>query len=212
MQTIYTTILLVIVLQLNVYGQIKEYLLQAGDVISITVVEHPEFSGRHKIRPDGKINYPVVGEIVAVGVSPSQLVSTMQNKLSSYVNNPVVSVSIESYHSNKIFIIGNVVRSGEYEVYEPIDIIKALAMAGGLRKGRTREVRVIRKDGSVNNIEIDRIWGDTENRGGDEFKLYPGDTMYVPDSFEVPWGVIATIVSIVSVTLQIVVTSSRLGE
>ena len=44
-------------------GSADEYVLQPGDVISINVVEHPEFSGRHKIRPDGRINYPVIGEI-----------------------------------------------------------------------------------------------------------------------------------------------------
>jgi len=83
------------------YGGGDEYILQPGDVISINVVEHPEFSGRNKIRPDGRINYPVIGELDVASLSCAQLVKIMEGKLSPYVNNPVVSVSIDAYYSNK---------------------------------------------------------------------------------------------------------------
>jgi len=83
------------------FGETEEYILQPGDIISINVVEHPEFSGRNKIRPDGRINYPVIGEIDVASLTCAQLVKIMQGKLSSYVNNPVVSVSIEEYYANK---------------------------------------------------------------------------------------------------------------
>ena len=79
------------------FGEAEEYILQPGDVISISVVDHPEFSGRHKIRPDGRVNYPVIGEIEVASLTCAQLVKIMQGKLSSYVNNPVVSISIEDY-------------------------------------------------------------------------------------------------------------------
>ncbi len=105
------------------FGEAEEYVLQAGDVISINVVEHPEFSGRHKIRPDGRINYPVIGEVSVASLTCAQLVKIMQGKLSSYVNNPVVSVSIEAYYANKIFIIGEVSRAGVYQIYEPIELV-----------------------------------------------------------------------------------------
>ncbi len=99
-------IISIIILVSSAISHAEEYVLQAGDVISINVVEHPEFSGRHKIRPDGRINYPVIGEVDVATLTPAQLVKIMQGKLSSYVNNPVVSVSIEAYYANKIFIIG----------------------------------------------------------------------------------------------------------
>ena len=56
-------LLLISTIVSGVSGQMQEYILQAGDVIAVNVVEHPEFSGRHKIRPDGRINYPVIGEV-----------------------------------------------------------------------------------------------------------------------------------------------------
>ncbi|NLG18613.1 MAG: hypothetical protein GX556_14875, partial [Fibrobacter sp.] len=111
---------------LQTYGDTQEYILQAGDVISINVVEHPEFSGRHKIRPDGRINYPVIGEIDVASLTCAQLVKIMQGKLLSYVNNPVISVSIEAYYANKIFVIGAVSKAGEYQIYEPIELVKVI--------------------------------------------------------------------------------------
>ncbi|KMQ52013.1 Capsule polysaccharide export protein [Chitinispirillum alkaliphilum] len=193
-------------------GQIAEYVLQPGDVISITVVEHPEFSGRHKIRPDGRINYPVIGEIDAATTTPAQLVRIMQGKLASYVNNPVVSVSIESYYANKVYIIGNVVRAGQYDIYEPLDVMKAIAMSGGLRRSRSSDIRIIRSDGSVVEVPFNDLFGRGGTRDMNRYVLYPGDTMYVPEGFSVPWSLIATILGIINVSLSITLTIDRLSS
>lgn len=170
------------------FGQAEEYILQPGDVISISVVEHPEFSGRHKIRPDGRINYPVIGELDVASLNCAQLVKIMQGKLASYVNNPAVSVSIEEYYSNKIYIIGAVRQPGQYQIYEPIDILKAVAMCGGLLNLRIKTIRIIRADGTVVLVETKTLWGSEGKRDTKKYVLYPGDTMYVPESFEIPWG------------------------
>lgn len=189
-----------------------EYVLQAGDVISINVVEHPEFSGRHKIRPDGRINYPVIGEIDVATLTPAQLVKIMQGKLSSYVNNPVVSVSIEAYYANKIFIIGAVNHSGEYQIYEPIDMVKALAMCGGLKNSKVKFIKIIRRDGSVVTANMKEIWEASAKYDNNKYLLYPGDTMYVPETTKIPWVVISTILTIVSLSFQIVLTISNLSS
>lgn len=190
----------------------EEYVLQAGDVISINVVEHPEFSGRHKLRPDGRINYPVIGEIDVATLTPAQLVKIMQGKLSSYVNNPVVSVSIEAYFANKIFIIGAVTRSGEYQIYEPIDMMKALAMCGGLSNPKTKLIKIVRSDGSVITANLSELWGASTKYDNKKYLLYPGDTMYVPETLKVPWVVISTILTIVSLSFQIVLTVNNISS
>lgn len=194
------------------FGEAEEYILQPGDVISISVVEHPEFSGRHKIRPDGRINYPVIGEIDVASLTCAQLVKIMQGKLSSYVNNPVVAISIEDYYSNKIYIIGDVRSSGQYQIYEPIDIIKAIAMCGGVNNPKIKFIKIIRADGTIVNVETKSIWGTEGKRDSKKYVLYPGDTMYVPESFGINWGAIATILAIISVSLQIVLLSSSLSK
>lgn len=194
------------------YGEAEEYILQAGDVISISVVEHPEFSGRHKIRPDGRINYPVIGELDIASLTCAQLVKIMQGKLSSYVNNPVVAVSIEEYYSNKIYIIGDVRSPGQYQIYEPIDILKAVAMCAGLNNPKTKIIKIIRADGTIMNVETKSLWGMEGKRDSKKYVLYPGDTMYVPEGFQVPWGTITVILTIIIITLQIISLSGSLSK
>jgi polysaccharide export outer membrane protein len=201
----------VLLFSIAVFGEVEEYVLQPGDVISVNVVEHPEFSGRHKIRPDGRINYPVIGEVDVATLTCAQLVKIMQGKLSSYVNNPVVSVSIEAYYANKIYVIGDVVRGGEYQIYEPVDLLKVIAMCGGLRNTKAKGIKIIRSDGTVVTVNTAELWKaakyDTK-----KYVLYPGDTMFVPESFQVPWSLVSVLLSIASVSLQIVVLMTRLNS
>jgi polysaccharide export outer membrane protein len=194
------------------FGEVEEYVLQPGDVISINIVEHPEFSGRHKIRPDGRINYPVIGEIDVASLTCAQLVKIMQGKLSSYVNNPVASVSIESYYANKIFAIGDIARPGEYQIYEPIDILKAIAMCGGVKNSKSKIVKIIRGDGTIISVNLRDLWNNATKYDTRKYLLYPGDTIYVPESFQMPWGLLASVLGIISVSLSIVLTVDNLSK
>jgi polysaccharide biosynthesis/export protein len=191
------------------WGAVQEYVLQPGDVIAVQVVEHPEFSGRHKIRPDGRINYPVIGEVEVASLTCAQLVKIMEGKLATYVNNPVVSVAIEAYYANKIYIIGDVMGTGQYEIYEPVDVQKALAMCGGLKNQKVKSIKIIRADGTVLDIPSDKLWTSEIKR---KYILYPGDTLYVPETFTIPWNVLSTLASIISLTLTALVAASSLGS
>jgi polysaccharide biosynthesis/export protein len=203
---------IIAVLAATCFGEAEEYVLQPGDIISVSVVEHPEFSGRHKIRPDGRINYPVVGEIDVASLTCAQLVKIMQGKLSSYVNNPVVSVSIEDYYSNRIFVIGDVRQPGQYQIFEPIDLLKVVAMCGGLNNPKIKTIQIIRADGTIVNVDMKILWGTGSKRDTKKYVLYPGDTMFVPQSFSMPWGLIVTILSCVSITLSIIIMTNQLSS
>jgi polysaccharide export outer membrane protein len=209
------TVAAILILGLSgvVSGSVDEYILKPGDVISVNVVEHMEFSGRHKIRPDGRINYPVIGELDVASLSCAQLVKIMQGKLAPYVNNPVVSVSIEAYYANKIFIIGDVSRAGEFEIYEPIELIKAIAMCGGMKSSNPKKAKIIRSDGTVISVDLrELLSGRMSKRETEKYLLYPGDTLYVPESFSINWGLIATILGIVCVSLQIALYTQNLNH
>lgn len=184
---------------------IKEYVLRPGDIISINVVEHDEFSQKTKIRPDGRINYPLLGEIDVAGLTSSQLVKVMEEKLAPYVNNVVVSVSIEAYFSNKIFIIGAVYRSGEFQIFEPIDAMKALALAGGMKNPNTKNIKLVRSSGEVVTLNLEQFWTKKSAKSKEKFLLYPGDTLYVPERFQIPWGMLATIFSMIHLSVSVYV-------
>lgn len=182
------------------FSETMEYILQPGDVIAITVVEHPEFSGRNKIRPDGRINYPVIGEINVASLTCAQLVQIMQGKLSSYVNNPVVSVSIEEYYSNKIYIIGAVRQPGQYQIYEPIDVIKAIAMCGGYAKSNVKTIKIIRANGTVVTINAQTLLNQ-DVHDPKEYALYPGDTMFIPDPFTFNWAAFYYVIAAIAMSI-----------
>lgn len=202
---------LLVLLPVNGYSQADEYVLQPGDVISISVVEHAEFSGRHKIRPDGKINYPVIGELEVASLTCAQLVKIMEGKLGSYINNPVISIAIEAYYANKIYVIGAIGRTGEIEIFEPLDVLKAIAICGGLKNSKVRTVKIIRADGTIINVDMADVWGNDIKRDTKKYLLYPGDTFFVPESFEIPWSMIATILGVISSSLSLYLVISSLS-
>ncbi len=180
-----------------------EYTLRPGDVIGINVVEHEEFSQKAKIRPDGRINYPLIGELEVAGLTSAQLVKVMEEKLAPYVNNVVVSVSIDAYFSNKIFVIGAVNRAGEYQIFEPMDILKVLALAGGLRNPKTKNIKIVRASGDVITLDVAGFWDRRTLKDKEKYLLYPGDTLYIPETFSIPWSVMATILSMVNIMVNI---------
>ncbi len=190
----------------------NEYVLRAGDEISIKVIEHPEFSQRNRIRPDGRINYPVVGEIDVAGLTSDQLVKIMEEKLAPYVNNVIVSVSIEQYFSNRIFVIGEVNRAGEIRIFEPTDALKVLAMVGGLKNPKTKVVKIVRANGDIFELDIQVLFQQKGANQEEEFLLYPGDTMFVPRARQIPWSMISTVLSVASLTLSVYFSLMRLAN
>jgi hypothetical protein len=80
-------------------------------------------------------------------------------------------------------------------------------MCGGFRNKRAKLIKIIRADGSVVDVDVKNLMAGS----GERILLYPGDTLYVPDTFTVPWGLISTILSITSLTVLIVLNINRLS-
>lgn len=188
-----------------------EYFLRPGDVISVSVVDNPEFSIRSKIRPDGRINFPVLGDIEVAGKTTVAIVASMEEKLQPYVNNAAVSVTIEQYFANKIFLIGDLNTNGEFEIFEPIDIIRAIAMAGGLKNPKSKEGRIIKSNGEVVSVPLRKLFTTAGAAKNESYMLHPGDTFYIPKSFAIPWSAWNLIVATISSTLVLYLLVSRLG-
>ncbi|MFP4522825.1 MAG: polysaccharide biosynthesis/export family protein, partial [Fibrobacterota bacterium] len=152
---------------------------------------------------------PVLGEIEVNGLTPAQLQKVMEEKLAPYINNVVVSIGIEAYFSNKIFVIGEVFRAGEYQIFQPIDILKALALAGGLKSKGVKELRIVRSNGEVLTVDFKKFFQKKSQKEWEEFTLYPGDTLYVPEAFKFNWSLLTTILSIINISVNIWVVLGR---
>jgi polysaccharide export outer membrane protein len=107
------------------------YVIQPGDVITISVWREKDLQGEMAVRPDGGINFPLVGEIIAAGKTIEQLKADISTKLAKYVPDPVVTATVKNSLGNKIFVIGKVNKPGEYVTNRTVDVMQALSMAGG---------------------------------------------------------------------------------
>jgi polysaccharide biosynthesis/export protein len=160
-----------------------EYAIGTEDVLAINVWKEPEISGTVPVRPDGKVTVPLIGEIQAKGLTPTELETNITKALRTFVANPEVSVIVKEVHSQKFNILGEVGKPGSYPLAKPTTVIDALALAGGFRDfAKVTKIYVlrVRSDGSRHTLPFnykDVIKG---KRFEQNVELMPGDTIIVP--------------------------------
>ena len=124
------------------------YILGAEDQIQIVVLNGPEFSGSHMIRPDGKITINLVGEVKASGLAPEELGVVLKDKLKKYIVDPDVNVQVMAIRSRKFYIQGEVNKPGEYLLVTPIRVLEALVNAGGFKDfSNKKKIIIMTPDG-----------------------------------------------------------------
>ena len=109
-----------------------DYLLGPEDILEISVWKDEALTKEVVVRPDGKISFPLVGDIQASGRTTKQLQEELTKEISEYVPDPVVTVMVLQVNSLKVYVVGKVTRPGEYKVGKCINVMQALSMAGGL--------------------------------------------------------------------------------
>ncbi len=92
------------------------YVIGAEDVLNISVWKEPEVTRTVPVRPDGKISLPLINDIQAAGLTPAQLTGLIMEKLNKYFTDPQVTVIVTAINSRRIYILGEVNRSGTYQL------------------------------------------------------------------------------------------------
>ena len=122
------------------------YVVQPGDVLQIDVWKEKDLQREIMVRPDGGMNFPLVGDVVAAGKTVEQLKNDLASKLTKYVPDPVVTVAVKQGLGNKIYVIGKVNRPGEYVATCNMDVMQALTMAGGLNPyASENKIKILRR-------------------------------------------------------------------
>ncbi len=103
-----------------------------GDVLNVRVFNQDPLSTRERVRPDGRISIPVIGEVVARGKHPSKLAAEIQERLRDIVKVPSVIVTFEQGAELKVSVVGEVRNSGVFPIEPGANVLHALAAAGGL--------------------------------------------------------------------------------
>jgi polysaccharide export outer membrane protein len=159
-----------------------EYLVGAGDLIEIAVWKNPEVSGEFRIRPDGKFSMPLVGDIVAIGMTTDIISIQVEKKLQIFIESPYVSTIVIETTSNRIYILGEVKKSGAYPIDSSLTVLQALALAGGFTEFADRsELLLVRGSGADQQKFVINYTGIVKSSADEGIMvLKRGDTLVVP--------------------------------
>ena len=158
------------------------YMVGPGDILDIAVWKNQDLSKQLPVLPDGKISFPLIGEVVAAGKSISQISEELKNKLSQYIPEPVLSVSVRQVNSLLIYVIGKVNNPGMFALNTNVNALQALAMAKGMNTfAKKDEIKIFRqKDGKtvIFDFDYDDV---SEGKNLDQnIQLERGDIIVVP--------------------------------
>ena len=159
------------------------YRIGADDVLTVNVCHEPEVSRNVPVRPDGKISLPLVGDVQAAGLTPTDLKIELEGRFAKFLTNPDVSVIVAEIRSQRINVLGQVFRPGTYALIPPMNVIDAVATAGGLREfAKPNKIYVLRTlpTGQVERIKVEYNNVLKGKRGSEDVILQTRDTVVVP--------------------------------
>jgi len=159
-----------------------DFVIGRDDVLKISVWKETDLSNTLTVRPDGKISVALLGDINAAGFTPTQLAANITEKLKKYISDPRVTVVVNTINSRKVFILGEVLHTGSYNLLPNMTILQALSSAGGFSQwADLKGIYVLRNEGGKQNKM--RFNYKHVVKGGDvkeNVVLQPGDTIVVP--------------------------------
>jgi polysaccharide export outer membrane protein len=132
----------------------QEYRIGVGDILEIVTWKEPDFSREEVlVRIDGKISFPLTNDIAAAGKTTSDLKSAIEKRLKDFVSNPNVTVTVRNAASQRFYILGEVVNTGEYPITKDLTVLQAFALAGGFTEWASKnEIVLYRKDAGKEQV------------------------------------------------------------
>lgn len=156
----------------------KSYRIGAEDVILLRIWREPELSGLVVVRPDGKINLQLVGEIDAVDTTPIELEIRIAKAYEKVLKNPIVTLQVQKVESKRYYLSGEIGRSGAFPLVRPMNILEAITIAGGIREfGNGKKIIVMRGSERLKFNFNEVIKGKKLEQN---ILLQPGDHIVVP--------------------------------
>jgi polysaccharide export outer membrane protein len=158
------------------------YVIGPEDMLDISVWKEPDVSRVVPVRPDGRISLPLINDVQAAGFSPQQLAGSVTEKLRKYLNEPQVTVIVTAINSQRIFVVGEVLRAGAFPMLPGMTVLQALSSAGGFTTfADVKKIHVMRRR---NGKQVELPFNYREVLKGDNpdqnIKLEVGDTIVVP--------------------------------
>jgi len=169
------------------------YVVGSEDVLAVTVFNEVQLSGRYRVENDGHFSYPFLGRIKAGGATVAEVAATLKTRLADgYLRNPQVTVEVEQFRSQSVFVIGEVRTPGKYLLSGAVTLIEALAQAGSTTAQAGGELLILhpkdgargaraatpdRGDADVQRVNLHEIESGRLSRN---VTIHDGDTIFVP--------------------------------
>jgi polysaccharide export outer membrane protein len=164
----------------------RDYLVGSQDVLKISVYEHPDLETTVRVSEDGRITFPLIGDLEVKNLSVQQIEKKIASRLSDgIIPNPQVTVFIEQFKGTRVTVMGEVTKPGQYEITGPTSVVEAISMALGMTENAGHTIMLFKKDSATQNpgykriaIDVDRLF-----KEGDlslNVQLQNGDIIYVP--------------------------------
>jgi len=176
-------LLLIVVVLLSPLQAAEEYRLGGGDTVTIQVYEQPDLSTVTRIsQDDGTITYPLLGVVALVGLTPAEAGQKIARLLKEggYVKFPEVTVAVKEFVSQKIPVMGQVSKPGEYVLQGESRVVDLIAQAGGLKTDAADTIIVVKNENGKavkHKIDLLRFYaGDMDQN----IEVAEGDFILVP--------------------------------
>jgi polysaccharide export outer membrane protein len=178
----------------TVRAQITNYVVGPQDVLAIALYDQQDLSGKYTVEADGTFTFPLIGRVKAGGLTLRDVEQALRTKLSDgFFKNPQVSVAVEQYRSQRVFVMGEVRSPGPYPLVGDMTLIEALARAGSTTEYAAGEALIVRstdasrtagpvlpeQESGTDVIRVD-IKALQSGRLSSNAVLRDGDTIFVP--------------------------------
>ncbi|MFA9460949.1 XrtA/PEP-CTERM system exopolysaccharide export protein [Thiohalorhabdus methylotrophus] len=164
------------------------YLIGPGDTVNIFVWRNPELSVTVPVRPDGRITTPLVEDVTASGRTPTQLARVMENRLSTYIKQPEVTVMVNQFQglpTRQIRVVGEATEPQAIPFEDNLSLLDVMIQVGGLTEfaagNRAKLVRTVDGKRKQYNVRLDDLV-----REGDisaNVDMLPGDILFIPEAY-----------------------------
>lgn len=159
-----------------------DYKIGPQDVLRIDVWKEPDITRVAPVRPDGRISLPLLNDVQAAGLTPSQLAATLTEGLKKFITNPQVTVSVSEINSRRVYVTGEVTKPGAFPLLPGMTVLQAVTSSGGFTQfAKVKGIYVLRtEDGKP--VKHSFNYKDVVNgkRPGLDIQLQPGDVIVVP--------------------------------
>ena len=165
------------------WNSLDSYRIGKGDILEIVTWNEPNFSRDEVlVRIDGRITVPILGDIQVVGRTPQHVEKEIETGLKAFIESPAVTVTVKTTGSQKFYILGEVVNTGEYSLTKDLTVLQAFALAGGFTQWAKRnEIILMRNEDGKEKIYRINYKDIMQGKGASQnILIKANDTIIIP--------------------------------